>query len=342
MTTESRRFTAAEAAPRLDRFLAGRCPDLTRSRLAWLVREGMAAVNGAPCRPSQPLRAGDVVDLTVPPPTPLDLAPEDIPVPILYEDDDLLVVDKPAGLTVHPAPGHPSHTLVNALLALRPNLSGIGGRQRPGIVHRLDKDTSGLMLVAKHDAVHHALAAQLQARRVHKRYLAMVWGCPRPESGTVDAPIARHPADRKRMAVVQGGRDAVTHYAVLQRFPDASLVEARPVTGRTHQVRVHLAHLGCPLLGDALYSRGRPAPIDRHFLHAAALTFRHPSTGETIEVSSPPPPGPASHPGRLHPRIVGAALVAARPPPFPRIPRRSCGGRNPDTRSSAIPRRGES
>ena len=290
MTTDLRRFTANAAGARLDRFLAEQCPDLTRSRLARLVQQGMVAVNGAPSRPSQPVRAGDVVELTIPPPTPLDLTPEDIPVPILYEDDDLLVVDKPAGLTVHPAPGHPSHTLVNALLALRPNLSGIGGRQRPGIVHRLDKDTSGLMLVAKHDAAHHSLAAQLQARRVHKRYLAMVWGSPRPESGAVDAPIARHPADRKRMAVVEGGRAAVTNYTVLERFPDVSLVEARPVTGRTHQIRVHMASLGCPLLGDALYGRGRPTPIERHFLHAATLAFRQPTTGETIEVSSPLPP----------------------------------------------------
>ncbi len=297
MTTESRSFTASDAGVRLDRFLAEQCPDLTRSRLARLVQQGMVAVNGAPSRPSQAVRPGDVVELTIPPPAPLDLAPEDIPVPIVYEDEDLLVVDKPAGLTVHPAPGHPSHTLVNALLALRPNLSGIGGAQRPGIVHRLDKDTSGLMIVAKHDAAHHSLAGQLQARRVHKRYLALAWGCPRPESGTVDAPIARHPADRKRMAVVEGGRASVTHYAVLERFPDASLVEARPVTGRTHQIRVHMAHLGCPLVGDALYGKGRPAPVHpegnrrvRHFLHAAALAFRQPTTGETVEVSSPLPP----------------------------------------------------
>ena len=250
----------------------------------------MVTVNGAPCRPSQAVRVGDLVELTIPPPTPLDLAPEDIPVPIVYEDDDLLVVDKPAGLTVHPAPGHPSHTLVNALLALRPNLSGIGGTQRPGIVHRLDKDTSGLMLVAKRDAAHHSLAAQLQARRVHKRYLALVWGCPRPESGTVDAPIARHPADRKRMAVVQGGRASVTHYTVLERFPEASLVEARPVTGRTHQIRVHMASLGCPLVGDALYGPRKTTLVARHFLHAASLAFRLPSTGETVKVSAPLPP----------------------------------------------------
>ena len=289
MTTESRRFDAA-AAPRLDRYLAEQCPDLTRSRLARLVQQGMVTVNGAACRPSQAVRAGDLVELTIPPATPLDLTPEDIPIPIVYEDDDLLVVDKPAGLTVHPAPGHPSHTLVNALLALRPNLSGIGGTQRPGIVHRLDKDTSGLMLVAKRDAAHHSLAAQLQARRVHKRYLALVWGCPRPESGTVDAPIARHPADRKRMAVVQGGRASVTHYAVLERFPEASLVEARPVTGRTHQIRVHMASLGCPLVGDALYGPRKTTLVSRHFLHAASLAFRLPSTGETVEVSAPLPP----------------------------------------------------
>ena len=288
MTTESRRFAAAPA-PRLDRYLAEQCPDLTRSRLARLVQQGMVTVNGAPCRPSQAVRAGDLVELTIPPPTPLDLAPEDIPIPIVYEDDDLLVVDKPAGLTVHPAPGHPSHTLVNALLALRPNLSGIGGVQRPGIVHRLDKDTSGLMLVAKRDAAHQSLAAQLQARRVHKRYLALVWGCPRPESGTVDAPIARHPAARKRMALVQGGRASVTHYAVLERFAEATLVEVRPVTGRTHQIRVHMASLGCPLVGDALYGPRKTELVSRHFLHAASLAFRLPSTGETIEVSAPLP-----------------------------------------------------
>ena len=290
MTTESRRFVVMEPGPRLDRYLAEQCPDLTRSRLSRLVQGGMVAVNGAPSRPSQAVRAGDVVELTVPPPTPLDLAPEDIPVPIVYEDDDLLVVDKPAGLTVHPAPGHPSHTLVNALLALRPNLSGIGGAQRPGIVHRLDKDTSGLMLVAKHDAAHHSLAGQLQARRVGKRYVALVWGRPRPEEGTVDAPIARHPADRKRMAVVEGGRDAVTHYSALERLPESTLVEARPVTGRTHQIRVHMAHVGCPLVGDALYGPRRPSPVERHFLHAASLTFRLPSSGETVSVASPLPP----------------------------------------------------
>ena len=296
MTTESRRFTAAAPGPRLDSFLARQYPDLTRSRLARLVQQGMVTVNGALGKPSQPVRTGDVVGLTIPPPTPLDLSPEDIPVPILYEDDDLLVVDKPAGLTVHPAPGHPSHTLVNALLALRPHLSGIGGTQRPGIVHRLDKDTSGVMLVAKHDAAHHSLAGQLQARRVQKRYLALVWGCPTPASGAVDAPIGRRPGDRKRMAVVEGGRSALTHYAVLERWAETSLVEARPVTGRTHQVRVHMTWLGCPLVGDGLYGRGRPVLFGspggegtRHFLHAASLTFRLPSTGETIEVSSPLP-----------------------------------------------------
>ena len=287
---ESRSFIADESGARLDRYLAERCPDLTRSRLVRLVQQGMVAVNGAACRPSQPVRQGDRIELTIPPPTPLDLAPEDIPVPIVYEDDDLLVVDKPSGLTVHPAPGHPSHTLVNALLALRPNLSGIGGAQRPGIVHRLDKDTSGLMLVAKHDAAHHSLAGQLQQRRVQKRYLAMVWGCPRPETGTVDAPIARHPADRKRMAVVTGGRDAVTHYDVLERLPDTALVETRPVTGRTHQIRVHMAHIGCPLVGDALYGPRRPSIVARHFLHAASLTFRLPASGETVTVTAPLPP----------------------------------------------------
>ncbi len=275
---------------RLDRFLASCCPDLTRSRLTKLIQDGMVTLNGRPAKPSQPVHARDRVALTIPPPVPLNMEPENIPISILYEDNDLMVVDKPWGLTVHPAPGHPSHTLVNALLALRPNLSGIGGVQRPGIVHRLDKDTSGLMMVAKNDAAHHSLADQLQQRMIHKRYLALVWGRPNPEKGVVEGPIDRDPRNRKRMAVVPGGRESTTNYATLEVFPEVSLVEARPVTGRTHQIRVHLTSIGHPLVGDALYSSKKTSLVERQFLHAETLEFQLPSTGKKMVVSAPLPP----------------------------------------------------
>lgn len=290
MTTDTRQFTASKEEMRLDRYLATCCPDLTRSRLAKLIQDGMGTLNGYPARPSQKVRSGDLVTLTIPPTVPLGMEPEDIPISILYEDDDLMVVDKPWGLTVHPAPGHPSHTLVNALLALRPNLSGIGGVQRPGIVHRLDKDTSGLMLVAKSDAAHNSLATQLQKRLIHKRYLALVWGNPSPASGVIDGAIARDPRNRKRMAVVANGRESTTYYSTLEVFSEVSLVEARPVTGRTHQIRVHMTSIGHPLVGDALYSNKKTTLVERQFLHAETLAFHLPSTGETMEVTAQLPP----------------------------------------------------
>ena len=290
MTTDTQEFYVFKTGLRLDQFLGFCYPDMTRSRLANLIRDGHGTVNGQPAKPAQKVRSGDFVTLTIPPPVPLDLEPEDIPISVLYEDDDLMVVDKPWGLTVHPAPGHPSHTLVNALLALRPNLSGIGGVQRPGIVHRLDKDTSGLMLVAKNDAAHHSLAGQLQRRMIHKRYLALVWGSPRPTSGVIDGAIARDPRNRKRMAVVANGRASTTNYATLEVFSDVSLVEARPVTGRTHQIRVHLTSIGHPLVGDALYSNRKTDLVERQFLHAETLEFQLPSSGETMQVTAPLPP----------------------------------------------------
>ena len=246
-------------------------------------------INSLPAKPSQKVRLGDIVSLTIPPPTPLGLEPEDIPINILYEDPDLMVIDKPWGLTVHPAPGHQSHTLVNGLLALRPKFSGIGGVQRPGIVHRLDKDTSGLMLVAKNDAAHHSLTMQLQKRIIHKHYLALVWGKPNPATGVVDAAIARDLRNRKRMAVVPQGRASVTNYETVEVFPEVSLVEVRPVTGRTHQIRVHLKSIGHPLVGDTLYSTKKTDLVERQFLHAEKLAFKLPSTGEVLEVSSPLP-----------------------------------------------------
>ena len=289
MTSRTQEFSVRKAGLRLDQFLGFCCPDMTRSRLANLIRGGLATINSFPAKPSQKVRLGDIVTLTIPPPTQLGLEAEDIPINILYEDEDLMVVDKPWGLTVHPAPGHQSHTLVNGLLALRPNFSGIGGVQRPGIVHRLDKDTSGLMLVAKNDAAHHSLAMQLQKRIIHKHYVALVWGKPNPATGVVEAAIARDLRNRKRMAVVPQGRESVTNYETVEVFPDVSLVEVRPVTGRTHQIRVHLTSIGHPLVGDTLYSNKKTDLVERQFLHAEKLAFELPSTGEVLEVSSPLP-----------------------------------------------------
>ena len=279
------RFTASEAdtGSRVDTFVQARDPSFSRSRAAALAREGHVTVNGRPVKPSAAVRGGDVVVVVVPPPSPLDLAPQDIPVGIVYEDDQLIVVDKPAGLTVHPAPGHPDGTLVNALLALVPDLPGIGGVERPGIVHRLDKDTSGLIVVAKTDAAHRSLSRQMKERSVDKSYAALTTGVVRNARGEIDAPIGRHPKQRKKMAVVEGGRAALTRYKVTERFDGPrgkfTLVEAHPVTGRTHQIRVHLASIGHPLVGDPVYGRRSPL-VPRHFLHAARLEIAMPP-GET-------------------------------------------------------------
>ena len=265
------------------------CPELSRSRCARLVEEGWVRLNGGLAKPSSQVRRGDLIEVVVPPPTPSELVAQDIPLSVVYEDSHLLVIDKPAGLTVHPAPGHPDGTLVNALLALVPELPGIGGSQRPGIVHRLDKDTSGLMMVAKTDAAHASLSRRLKERRLHKTYLALVRGVVRRDEGEVDGPIARHPKHRKRMAVVQGGRESLTRYRVIARHAGCTLVEAHPVTGRTHQVRVHFAHIGHPLIGDGLYGKAS-AILDRHFLHAARLGFHMPPDElEWREFESPLP-----------------------------------------------------
>ena len=279
MSSSTRSWTrclvAQEGAKRLDRFVEAHCPDLSRSRSARLVKEGWVRLNGAIAKPAAAVRAGDVVDVVVPPPVPSELEPQEMPLGIVYRDAHILVVDKPAGLTVHPGPGHPDRTLVNALLALEPELKGIGGTQRPGIVHRLDKDTSGLMMVAKTDAAHASLSRQLQERTVNKTYLALLAGQLAGNEGLVDAPSARNPRHRQRMAVVSGGRAALTRYRVVARAGGHTLVEAYPETGRTHQVRVHFAHLGHPLMGDATYGQASPI-LGRHFLHAARLGFRLP------------------------------------------------------------------
>ena len=282
MTTPSpsRTLTVARAADgaRLDRFVQSRCPDLSRSRGAALVRDGFVTVNDASAKPSFIVHGGDTVVVTVPPPTLTELVAQDIPVTVVYEDEHLLVVDKPAGLTVHPAPGHPDGTLVNALLSLLPDLPGIGGEMRPGIVHRLDKDTSGLMMVAKNDAAPRSLARQLKDRTVHKTYVALLTGRLKDDAGVIDGAIGRHPKQRKRMAIVEGGRASLTEYRVVRRYVEsgalgaATLVEAHPVTGRTHQIRVHFASLGHPLVGDSVYGK-RSGLVGRHFLHAARLAF---------------------------------------------------------------------
>ncbi len=284
-------LTADRSGERLDVFLARRCPELSRSQAQRLIQEGLITLNSQPGKANRRLARGDQVLVRIPPPQPGAPLPEAIPLSIVYQDTDVMVVDKPAGLTVHPAPGHPRGTLVNALLALCPDLKGISaeGGLRPGIVHRLDKDTSGLLVVAKSDRAHRSLSQQLKAHEVAKSYLALVHGIPEPPQGLIDAPIARHPRRRKKMAVVQGGRPAQTRYRTREAVGRYALLEVEPITGRTHQIRLHLAHIGHPVVGDATYGRRSPY-VGRQFLHAHRLAFRLPGSNRTIEVESPLPP----------------------------------------------------
>ena len=285
------RTTPEDAGKRLDTFLAERLPDLSRSRVQQLLEQGCVLLEGRPAKKNLRLTPGQCFTLDLPEPEPAELLPEDIPLDIFYEDEELLVINKPKGLVVHPAPGHEGGTLVNALLFhCGDSLSGIGGVRRPGIVHRLDKDTSGLMLAAKTDRAHAALAAQLSGHSLHRVYAALLIGSPREEAGMVSLPIGRHPTDRKKMAVLPGGgREAVTHYRVLEHYSGYSLVECVLETGRTHQIRVHMAALGHPVAGDPLYGGRCALPLSSQCLHAREICFRHPVTGEEMRFACPLP-----------------------------------------------------
>lgn len=286
-------LVAANTGERLDKWLAGQMPERSRAEIQRWIESGLVTINGHPAKPSRKLIPGDQLTLTIPAPAPSHLQPEALPLTILYEDRDLLVIDKPAGLVVHPAPGHASGTLVNAILHHCPDLEGIGGVRRPGIVHRLDKDTSGILLVAKNDLAHRHLQAQFKARTVEKTYLALVIGHLTPPAGRIDAAIGRDPRHRQRMAVLptHDGRPALTDYETLTCYTNATLVAAHPRTGRTHQIRVHLAALGHPVVGDIVYGPRRDAfGLGRHFLHAQRLRFRRPSDDAWLDLASPLPP----------------------------------------------------
>ena len=281
-----------DAGTRLDAFLAARLPELSRSRAASLVQEGRVTVNGRPVSKSCRLSGGETLSVSLPEqPADTSLTAQDIPLDVVYEDDDVIVVNKPAGLVVHPAPGHPDGTLVNALLHhCGDSLSGIGGEKRPGIVHRIDRDTSGLIIAAKNDAAHACLAAQLADHTLARTYECLAVGNFKEDSGTVDAPIGRHRTDRKKMAVVPDGRRAVTHWEVIARYQGVTHLRCRLETGRTHQIRVHLAYIGHPILGDTVYGAKKPVPgLTGQCLHATGLQFLHPSTGEKITLTCPLP-----------------------------------------------------
>ena len=289
---ETLRLTADREGERADALLARTIPGLTRSGAQKLLERGAVTADGKPVRKNDKPAPGQVLEVVLPDPEPIDIVPQNIPLDVVYEDGDVIVVNKPVGLVVHPAPGHPDGTLVNALLYhCGTSLSGINGELRPGIVHRIDRDTSGLIIAAKNDRAHLALAAQLQDHSLARTYEAVAVGGLREDSGTVDAPIGRHPVDRKKMAIDRkNGREAVTHWSVLARYPGYTHLECRLETGRTHQIRVHLASIGHPLLGDTVYGAKKPVPgLAGQCLHARRLKFVHPSTGETVELECPLP-----------------------------------------------------
>lgn len=282
-------FIADKPGERLDKYVCQQHPELSRTHVQKLIAEGYITVNGQPVKPGHKINIGDSLKVVIPPTPPSRLVPEAMPLKIIYEDDDLLAVDKPAGLTVHPAPGHPSHTLVNAILSHFPHLADISDSLRPGVVHRLDKDTSGVMLVAKNSLAQADLAQQFKSHSVTKAYLVLVKGKLEPENGIIEADIGRDPRNRKRMAVVAQGREARTEYRVIKYIGDYTLLEVMPETGRTHQIRVHLAAIGYPVVGDKVYGVKSPF-LSRQFMHACRLGFKLPSSGEYVEFKSELPP----------------------------------------------------
>ena len=280
-----------DAGERLDAFLARRLENVTRSAAARLCQDGQVVSGGKPLAKNARLTGGETIQVTLPDPEASEAVPQNIPLDVVYEDADVIVVNKPKGLVVHPAPGHPDGTLVNALLYhCGDSLSGIGGELRPGIVHRIDRDTSGLIIAAKNDDAHQKLSAQLQDHTLARTYACIVVGNLRQDSGTVDAPIGRSPGDRKKMAVVPDGRRAVTHWEVVARYGGHTLLRCRLETGRTHQIRVHMAYIGHPILGDTVYGAKKAVPgLQGQCLHAVGLRFLHPRTGELVELHCPLP-----------------------------------------------------
>ena len=290
--TTTLQATTEQCGQRIDSFLAMQLEGVSRSAAARLLSEGAVTVNGRPAAKNYRLTGGETISVEIAEAVETELAPQEIPLDVVYEDDDVIVVNKPSGLVVHPAPGHPDGTLVNALLHhCGDSLSGIGGEKRPGIVHRIDRDTSGLIIAAKNDAAHLGLSAQLSDHTLARTYECIVVGSLREDSGTVNAPIGRHPADRKKMAVtMKNSREAVTHWEVIARYPGFTHVRCRLETGRTHQIRVHMAHIGHPILGDTVYGNKKAVPgLTGQCLHAVGLRFIHPRTGETVELSCPLP-----------------------------------------------------
>ena len=284
-------LTVEQSGLRADQYLAGVLDGLTRSAAQKLLEEGRVLRRGKALKKNDKLQAGDEVAVCIPDPTPVEIVPQDIPLDVVYEDGDVIVVNKPVGMVVHPAPGHPDGTLVNALLYhCGQSLSGINGQLRPGIVHRIDRDTSGLIIAAKNDAAHAFLSAQLSDHTLARTYECLVTGNLKQDSGTVDAPIGRHPADRKKMAGVSNGRRAVTHWEVVARYPGVTHVRCHLETGRTHQIRVHMAYIGHPILGDTVYGAKKPVPgLTGQCLHATGLRFIHPRTRELVELTCPLP-----------------------------------------------------
>lgn len=285
-------LTVEQGGERIDRFLSEEIADLSRSYIQKLLKEGSISVNGNAVKANYRVNEGDEIRVEIPEPEAPDILPEDIPLDILYEDDDILVVNKPKGMVVHPAPGHYSHTLVNAVLFhCGSRLSGINGVLRPGIVHRIDMDTTGSLLICKNDRAHQILADELKEHSITRRYHAIVHGNLKEDTGTVNAPIGRHPVDRKKMSTKSpSGRHAVTHYRVLERVGDFTYIECELETGRTHQIRVHMSSIGHPILGDAVYGPARcPFRLQGQTLHAKILGIRHPSTGEYMEFDAPLP-----------------------------------------------------